>query len=42
MPCPPLTVYQRPYSWGTKQVFEMLQDFLSAYSAKQVWGKCVG
>ena len=20
----------------------MLQDFLSAYSAKQVWGKCVG
>jgi uncharacterized protein with ParB-like and HNH nuclease domain len=28
-------VYQRPYSWGTKQVFEMITDFKKAYEARQ-------
>ncbi|GAX73020.1 hypothetical protein CEUSTIGMA_g472.t1 [Chlamydomonas eustigma] len=30
-----IPVYQRPYSWQTKQMFEMLQDFYKAYMAKQ-------
>ncbi|KXZ54535.1 hypothetical protein GPECTOR_4g600 [Gonium pectorale] len=27
--------YQRPYAWRTKQVYELLQDFLRAYDARQ-------
>ena len=26
---------RRPYSWGTKQIFEMLTDFKKAYEARQ-------
>lgn len=27
-------VYQRPYAWGTKQCYELLQDFLASYQAQ--------
>ncbi|KAG1668863.1 hypothetical protein FOA52_004958 [Chlamydomonas sp. UWO 241] len=30
-----IPVYQRPYSWHTKQVYEMLQDFYKAYASGQ-------
>jgi len=30
-----IPVYQRPYSWRTKQVYELTEDFLKAYHAKQ-------
>lgn len=31
-----IPVYQRPYSWQSKQVYEMLTDFYRAYTSGQV------
>ncbi|GIL65536.1 hypothetical protein Vafri_19284 [Volvox africanus] len=30
-----IPTYQRPYAWRTKQIYELLQDFVKAYESRQ-------